>query len=396
VNEPKANNKSLKKIILSRIRHNGRNQIKLYFNYDEVMKNHLKKLDGVKWSNTHRCFYMPDEATYITKLLFHIKGNGIWVDQRALNLENRERDERFRVNKKKEISKETNHSKKNILAPDLNLKIEEYRKYLIQKRYSAATIKTYISMTKQFFSRNITKDWKRISKADIESYNYKEYLEKRRSYSTQNQFINAIKLFYRLNDLHGIIPDQIERPRRAYHLPDVLSMDEVRQILEHLPNLKHKTLIMLIYSAGLRIGEAINLKMDDIQRAEGLIYIRRSKGNKDRRVPLSKKLLEHVDKYIKAYEPSDYLFEGAKGGKYSNTSAAKLLKRAVQKTGITKRVTLHTLRHSYATHLTQRGVNVQYLQEILGHNSPKTTMLYTHLSGKDIKNIISPLDEMDI
>jgi len=106
--------------------------------------------------------------------------------------------------------------------------------------------------------------------------------------------------------------------------------------------------------------------------------------------------LEQLRRYYRSYTPNEYLFEGQKGGQYSNTSAAKVLQRAVKKAGIKKRVTLHTLRHSYATHLTNRGVNIQYLQEILGHNNPKTTMLYTHLSGKDIRNIKSPLDDMEI
>jgi len=153
---------------------------------------------------------------------------------------------------------------------------------------------------------------------------------------------------------------------------------------------------MLVYGAGLRIGEALNLRLHDIRSAESLIYIRRAKGKKDRRVPLSVKLLEILRAYYKSYRPSVYIFEGPDGGRYSNSSASQVLYRSAKRAGITSKVTLHTLRHSYATHLTNKGVNIQYLQEILGHNSPKTTMLYTHLSGKDISNIRSPLDDMDI
>ena len=165
---------------------------------------------------------------------------------------------------------------------------------------------------------------------------------------------------------------------------------------------------MLNYSCGLRIGEALALTSDDIQSKEGLIYIRGGKGQKDRRVPLSARVLQELRQYYQRYQPKEYLFEGQQGGKYSNSSAAQVLKRAVRKAGIRKRVTLHTLRHSYlpavlryygrrgATHLTNNGVNIQYLQEILGHKSPKTTMIYTHLSGKHIRAIRSPLDDMDI
>jgi len=153
---------------------------------------------------------------------------------------------------------------------------------------------------------------------------------------------------------------------------------------------------MMVYGAGLRIGEALNLRLPDIRSNESLIYIRGGKGKKDRRVPLSMKLLDILRSYYKAYRPKVYLFEGANGGRYSNRSAMQVLKRAANKAGITRNITLHTLRHSYATHLTNKGVNIQYLQEILGHSSPKTTMLYTHLSGKDISNIRSPLDDMDL
>lgn len=158
----------------------------------------------------------------------------------------------------------------------------------------------------------------------------------------------------------------------------------------------HRNLLMMIYSCSLRIGETLNLQPADIKSAEGLIYIRGGKGKKDRHVPLSQRILEQLQQYYRSYTPNEYLFEGQKGGQYSNTSAGKELQRAVKKTGIKKRVTLHTLRDSYATHLTNRGLNIQYLQEILGHNNPKTTMLYTHLSGKDIRNIKSPLDDMEI
>lgn len=160
--------------------------------------------------------------------------------------------------------------------------------------------------------------------------------------------------------------------------------------------IKHKCLIMIIYSAGLRIGEALNLRVEDIRSKEKLIYIRQAKGRKDRRVPLSDKMLRVLREYYKACRPKEYLFEGQNGGKYSRTSARNVLKKSVQKSGIPIRVTLHTLRHSYATHLMESGVGLRYIQEILGHKSPKTTMLYTRISGKRISEIRSPLQDMDI
>lgn len=265
-----------------------------------------------------------------------------------------------------------------------------------QKRYSANTIKTYISFIHSFFADHPHLAWDAVTEETILNYNHKQFIEEGRSYSTQNQWINAIKLYLKVHHLDIGDLEDIERPRREYLLPNVLSKEEVAALLKHTSNVKHKTLLMLIYSAGLRIGEALRLKIGDIRSDEGLIYLRRSKGMKDRRVPLSEKMLEALRDYYTIYKPQDYLFEGQKGGQYTSRSAARVLQRSAARAGIDRKVTLHTLRHSFATHLTQRGVNVQYLQEILGHNSPKTTMLYTHLSGKDIKDIRSPLDDLEI
>ena len=185
-------------------------------------------------------------------------------------------------------------------------------------------------------------------------------------------------------------------PRKQRKLPNVLSVNEVKCLFISTPNLKHRALLMLVYGAGLRIGEALNMRLHDIRSTESLIYIRNGKGKKDRRVPLSAKLLEILRAYYKSYQPRIYVFEGPKGGRYSSSSASQMLQRSAKRAGISCKITLHSLRHSFATHLTNKGVNIQYLQEILGHNSPKTTMIYTHLSGKDISKIRSPLDDMEL
>ncbi|NND05306.1 MAG: tyrosine-type recombinase/integrase [Saprospiraceae bacterium] len=181
----------------------------------------------------------------------------------------------------------------------------------------------------------------------------------------------------------------MERPRKSHTLPDVLSPGEVKRLIEVVSNLKHRTLLILIYSCSLRIGEALSLTINDIHSDEGLIYLRSGKGKKDRRVPRSPLMLEQLRMYYHSYLPKKYLFEGQAGGKYSRNSASTFLKRAVKKVEITKRVTLHTLRHSYATHITQRRVGLRYVQEILGHNSPhvsktnKNDMVrFTHVTIK--------------
>ncbi|MFV0566527.1 MAG: tyrosine-type recombinase/integrase [Flavobacteriaceae bacterium] len=186
----------------------------------------------------------------------------------------------------------------------------------------------------------------------------------------------------------------IERPKKEKKLPVVLSTDEVKQLLNANRNLKHKTLLCLIYSAGLRIGEAINLKASDIDSKRMLIFIRSAKGKKDRYTILSESFLTMLRDYYRTYRPKDYLFEGQDGGQYTASSAQKILKRAAWRIGLKKPITLHSLRHSFATHLLENGTDIRYIQTLLGHNSPKTTMIYTHVTEPSLRKIKNPFDNL--
>lgn len=192
-----------------------------------------------------------------------------------------------------------------------------------------------------------------------------------------------------------MIPEEIERPRKEIHLPNVLSKEEVKSILDAPVNLKHRAMLSLIYACGLRRSELINLKPADVESTRGLLVIRQSKGNKDRVVPVSVKVVEMLREYYKAYRPKEWLFEGQiRGEQYSSTSLQEVLKKSVLKAGIRKPVTLHWLRHSYATHLLESGTDLRYIQELLGHKSSRTTEIYTHVSQKSIQHIRSPFDDL--
>ena len=185
------------------------------------------------------------------------------------------------------------------------------------------------------------------------------------------------------------------RPKKPQKLPVVLSKEEISQLFNVINNLKHKALLALLYSAGLRIGEALQLTPEAIDSKRMLIRIEQAKGNKDRYTLLSESFLTLLRMYYKKYKPKTYLFEGQNGGAYTSSSAQKVLKRALRDAGITRTgVTLHTLRHSFATHLLESGTDLRYIQELLGHNSPKTTMIYTHVSSKSLQNIRNPFDEL--
>jgi integrase/recombinase XerD len=211
----------------------------------------------------------------------------------------------------------------------------------------------------------------------------------------QNQVVNAIKLFFRTIQLKSLEVDLIHRPKKQKLLPNVLSKEEVKMILNAQKNLKHKLMLSLIYSCGLRRSELLHLKLSDIDARRGLVIIRQAKGRKDRIAPLSEKINKMIEEYCVAYEPKAWLFEGQdKSGPYDERSLASVLKQALEKSKINKPVTLHWLRHSYATHLLESGTDLRYIQEILGHSRSTTTEIYTHVSNQSIQKVISPFDSL--
>jgi site-specific recombinase XerD len=190
---------------------------------------------------------------------------------------------------------------------------------------------------------------------------------------------------------------EIKRPRKDKKLPVILSKEEVANILSSVDNIKHKAILMLVYSAGLRVGEVVRLKPEDIDSKRMLIHVKGSKGRKDRYTVLSEIALQTLREYWKKYRPEKWLFEGAKEGRYISTRTADhIFRNACEKAGIKKEVSLHTLRHSFATHLLEGGTDLRYIQELLGHTHSKTTEIYTHVSTKSLGKIVSPLDTLNL
>ena len=273
--------------------------------------------------------------------------------------------------------------------------IIRFEKWLLSKRYSNSTIKTYCDALRVFFTYHKNISIQHITMQHIIQFNNEYIIGRGLSISYQNQFVNALKLFYLIIRNTNFIIENIARPRREYRLPNVLSKEEVKMLLNILINLKHRTMLCLLYSCGLRSGELLNLQPIHIDSKRNIILIKQSKGKKDRIVPLSSKILEMLREYYRLYKPQTYLFEGQNiGEKYDSRSLQLVLKQAVKKAGIQKPVTLHWLRHSYATHLLESGTDLRYIQELLGHNSSKTTEIYTHVSTKNIQHIKSPFDDL--
>lgn len=281
------------------------------------------------------------------------------------------------------------------LSQESIVEIQKFMHWLKSKRYSESTIKTYSEALRSFLLFFNNKPISLITNDDVIFYNNEYILKNNLSSSYQNQIVNAIKLYFKTIKETQIDIDKIHRPKRSRNLPHVLSKEEVKKILTVHSNLKHRIMLSLIYSCGLRCGELLALKPIHIDSKRNIILIQNAKGKKDRIVPLSPKILVMLRDYYTQYRPTTYLFEGKISGiAYDSRSLQQVLKKALEKLGITKPVTLHWLRHSYATHLLESGTDLRYIQELLGHNSSKTTEIYTHVSTKSIQQIKSPFDEL--
>ena len=337
------------------ITHKKEKRIAVYFEKNTEWIARIKKLEGSRWSQTLGVWHLPDTE------------------------ENRIR---FKI-------RPLSHG---IPSSEGIAQIEKFKQWMRSKRYSESTLITYSEALKSFLVFYREKPIVDITNEDVIVYNNEYILKNNLSASYQNQIINATKLFFKIIHDSKMVIEELHRPKNAKTLPNVLSKEETFRLIDVTTNLKHKTLLALIYSSGLRISEAINMKLTDIDSKRMLIHVKNAKGKKDRYTLLSTKILVLLKEYYSMYKPKTYLFEGQYGEQYSSRSAQSVLHQSAKKAGITKKISLHTLRHSFATHLLESGTDLRYIQDLLGHSSPKTTMIYTHVSSTSLKNIINPFD----
>ena len=259
------------------------------------------------------------------------------------------------------------------------------------------TIKAYKSCIRSYAQRIAPKHPREASNAEIRNYLLYLLTEKKSPASTVNQIFNALRLLY--VDLYHkpFVIGNLPRPQKEQKLPDVLNEEEVLRIFRSVENLKHRTMLMLTYASGLRVSEIVKLRIEDLDGERGLIHIREVKGKKDRYTLLPESMKGLLNQYWKTYElgNSGWLFQGASPGRHlSARSIQAVLENAVEKTGIKKPTSMHTLRHSFATHLLEQGTDLRYIQELLGHQSSKTTEIYTHVNKRMLGKIKSPLDRL--
>jgi integrase/recombinase XerD len=273
-----------------------------------------------------------------------------------------------------------------------------YLEALFVRNYSRSTIKTYHSLLLRFMRALHTEDELDLSKltASIINRYHAEWIASGKTCSgTVNQSVNAIRFYYKQVAKVPMEIQDVHRPKRSRQLPKVMGRQEVVDIIRAAGNVKHRAMLGLIYSAGLRCGELLKLRLEDVQLERRHLIIRQGKGAKDRVTMLSQRAILLLQAYLEQHSPKKYLFEGQWGEAYSSSSLRKVLRIAMSRANIQKPYTLHCLRHSFATHLLEDGTDLRYIQSLLGHNSSKTTEIYTHVSQTAINNIQSPLDRLD-
>jgi len=274
--------------------------------------------------------------------------------------------------------------------------LDTLAEYLDENRYSPRTRESYLAVLEFFFRYYDTKDPAEVTEDEISRFIYDFIIRLGYSASYQNQVVSAIKTYYTISGRGKVNPGLLERPRRQKVLPKVFSKEEVSKILNSSRNVKHKLLLWMIYSCGLRRSEVTNIRLTDLDRERSILHIREGKGGVDRIVPVSGRVWEKVAEYLSSYTPRDYLFEGQAGGRYSVESVYQVFKGALKRAGIKKEVGVHSLRHSYATHLHENGVDIRYIQELLGHRSTRTTEIYTHVSRRNLVAVRSPIEDLDV
>ena len=359
-------------ITLKKLHHRGKDRIGMYFEYNRELIAHTKNLEGARWSATKKCWYVDDTHEVLDTLPRHFK------DMATL-----------KNNTGYEFGRGGFEARQ--LKYRLDEQVHRFKKHLMGKRYSKSTIGTYTSFVASFlhFSQ---KGIDKLETRDVERYCEEVLAKNNRAISTHRQFIGALLQFKEMHPGLDFEVSESMRPKPSRLLPVVLSKKEVLDILRATKNLKHRATLAMIYACGMRISEIINLKISDIDFDRMQVKINQAKGRKDRYTVLASSILPLLENYFATYRPNQYFIEGQKGGKYSPESIRSFLHKSCKAAGIKKRVTPHTLRHSYATHLLEGGTDIRYIQELLGHNDPKTTMIYTHISLKKLNQIQSPLD----
>lgn len=394
---------AMEKINCTPVHHRGKDCMGLYFAYNPQLQGILRHADFVHWSQSKKCWYIANEKDSIIQLQKLLAGSA------ELSISQEENRVHSVIVEKKsgreippaQISSNTKNSLKPVTVQAISVENQEalqlYHQQLILKGYSQSTIRTYENEFRQFLHSIKDNAAQRFPVSRLKDYFQYCFTTLKLSENTIHSKINAIKFYYEQVLHREKFFWEIPRPKKPLQMPKLLNEDELRKLFNALINRKHKAMLFTAYSAGLRVSEVVNLKIADIDSQRMQIFIERAKGKKDRYVNLSPVLLDILRKYLLEYKPRPklYLFESEQTlSAYPTRTAQQIFANAKSKAGIKKEVGIHSLRHSFATHLLDKGTDIKYIKELLGHFNIKTTERYLHVSKKQLINIVSPLDDL--
>src|SRR5690606_5765774 len=366
-------------ITLEPFTHNSKSCVAIKFPFDFETKEYIKKFNDVYWTNTHRTFYIYYDEIRLENFKAYLKKGGLQLNEEP----RQDIVPYYRKGVTFELAK-LNEEKTNVYR--------HFLEFLKGKRFNDSTITNYCGFILEFLRFTGDKPVDKLNENDVRHYIEWAVSTLNYAISTHRQMVSSLKHFTYFYPACSINIDKIHMPRKDKKLPTVLSIEEVLLLLQSTKNLKHRTVIAMLYGSGLRIGELIDLKLSDFDFKRKQLHIKNAKGRKDRYTTIAESLFPLLKNYHNTYKPKVYFIENPHGGKYSAESIRAFLKKNVKAAGLTKLVTPHTLRHSYATHMLEQGIDLRYIQELLGHSRPETTMIYTHVTRKDLQQIKSPLD----
>ena len=415
----------MKKVILKPLYHRGQESIGIFFGYDTLLTSIIRKQLDVKWSQTKRCLYVPLSKENYNELYLALQGKAE-IDQSELKkyLTHKKNNENKKVmlhlataqpDTKTTTATPSEKQKTIIIQQPVKKNIIIYKtgrihpvnahiipameQQLKLKAYSPSTIKTYLGEMTQLLNllENIPAD--DLTPEHLKRYLVYCYEKLKLTENTLHSRTNAMKFYYEQVLRKEKFFWEIPRPKKQLQLPRFFSQNDIVAIIKATDNIKHKVMLMLAYSGGMRVSEVVSMKTRNIDESRMCILIEQAKGKKDRMVNLSPVLLVMLREYKREYKPAapGYLFAGqAEGEPYSKRSLQLVIAAAKQKAGILKPGSVHALRHSFATHLLDKGTDVTIIMKLLGHNDIKTTLRYLHVTNRDVLHVLSPLDDLKL
>lgn len=404
-------------LVLKPLQHNGEENIGMYFPNLGVLNKAVRKIKKARWSTTHKCWYVPSNQEKHKEIIAAFKGLAK-IEQEEMRKYLLEKKKAGKLPLPQQKSNEESRSLPSLKTKPAIIKTKSITRgiykgnkidavnahvlpameqHLKLKAYSSSTIRTYLQEMTHLLGmlKNIPAD--ELTPDHLKRYLVFCYEQLKLKENTLHSRINALKFYYEQVLHQEKFFWEIPRPKKQYLLPKVLGEDEVARLFNALKNLKHKAMLFTVYSAGLRVSELAALKLNDIDSSRMQIRIENAKGKKDRYVNLSPVLLDVLRSYIKTCKPKPkvYLFESEQTSEaYPTRTIQKIFQQAREKAKISKQVGVHSLRHSFATHMLEKGIDIRYIQDLLGHFSIKTTSIYLHVKKEQLVNIISPLDDL--